>query len=111
MVDVDERIGGFINLGRILTIILIIGAMLLVGGAIYVGRVILTDTTVAFYRRLPLPGQHILEISKLPVGTTWDLPSDIPCSFVGICTHTELSTIYSSPSTHQVLVSIELPGR
>ena len=98
------------NLGRILTMILLTGAMLLVGGAIAVGMVILTDKTSAVDRRPPLPGQHTLELSKRPA-CTWAMPAIIMCYHSGLRTHPELRLVYHTPSTRQVLLSFDLPDR
>jgi hypothetical protein len=100
----------FMYLERILAIILMTSSVLLVSGTIYAGAVILTHTTAAFERLVPLPKQHTLELSKRPA-CTWDRPSIIACYQGGLHPHPEMRLIYYDTNSRHVLVSFELPGR
>jgi hypothetical protein len=77
---------------------------------IYLGPVVLTDPTVAFERRLPLPGQHSLAIVRRPV-CTWDRPSIVECYQGGVRAHPEASLEYCTAGECRALVSFTLPDR
>ena len=110
MVSGDARRGCLTHLVRILTIMVAMSALLLVSGAICFGMVILPETTTAFERRLLLPNQHSLVISKRPA-CTWDTPAIIACYRDGVHPHPEVSLIYETATTRRVVVSFELPDR
>ena len=112
MADIDQGSEGFMHLRRILTSILITGALLLISGAICLGMVIVLEPTTAFERRLLLPNQHSLVIGKRPV-CTWNTPAPavVGCYWDGVQPHSEVSLIYETATTRRVLMSFELPDR
>lgn len=110
MASVKERRGCLKNLARILAMILATSVTVLLTCMIYFGAALLMDTTTAFERQLPLPGQHSLVIIRRPA-CTWDRPSIIECYQGGVDAHPEARLLYCTPNMCRVLVSFVLPAR